>query len=254
MEENQEQSVEELWENYFADRSDIKAKNAVLTRYLYLVIGVVKRMMPQFGDLGGKGCCDRDDLINSGVLGLIDAVDKFDRAFNVKFQTYATIRIRGEILDYLRRQDWASTELRRKINSIQSATEILEARLHRQPSEGEIARELGISEHDVTAVLQQSQMFNVVNFETMVYEREAGQMGPASRCDPSRIVEDREMNDTLRRVISDLPEKERMVIVLHYYEGLTMKSIAKILGVSESRVSQIHSRTLLKMRRAIGSN
>lgn len=249
-----EQSVEELWENYFADRGNAEAKNAVLTHYLYLVIGVVKRMMPQFGDFGGKSCCDRDDLINSGVLGLIDAVDKFDQAFNVKFQTYATIRIRGEILDYLRRQDWASTELRRKITSIQNAGETLEAQLHRQPSEKEIARELGISEHDVTAALQQSQMFNVVNFETMMYEREMEQLEPVSRHDPSRIVEDQETSDTLRRAIGDLPEKERMVIVLHYYEGLTMKSIAKILGVSESRVSQIHSRTLLKMRRVIGSN
>jgi hypothetical protein len=112
---------------------------------------------------------------------------------------------------------------------------------------------MGISEHDVTSALQQSQMFNVVNFETMMYEREMEEMEPASRHDPSQIVEDQEMNDTLRQAIGTLPEKERMVIVLHYYEGLTMKSIAKILGVSESRVSQIHSRTLLKMRRTIGS-
>lgn len=248
-----EQPIEALWEKYFDDRGDAETKNAILTHYLYLVIGVVKRMMPQFGDFGGKSCCDRDDLINSGVLGLIDAVDKFDQAFNVKFQTYATIRIRGEILDYLRRQDWASTELRRKITSIQNTNETLEARLHRQPTEKEIAQELNISEHDVTAALQQSQMFNVVNFETMMYEREMEEMEPASRHDPSQIVEDQEMNDTLRQAISSLPEKERMVIVLHYYEGLTMKSIAQILGVSESRVSQIHSRTLLKMRRTIGS-
>lgn len=250
---NEKESIDELWKKYFADRSDAEAKNAILTHYIYLVVGIVKRIMPQFGGCNTKGCCDRDDLINSGVLGLIDAVDKFDQSFHVKFQTYATIRIRGEVLDYLRRQDWASTELRRRITKIQNASETLEIQLHRQPTEGEIADLLELSERDVTAALQQSQMFNVVNFESMIYEKQIDEVASSSRHDPYRIVENQELNNTLHRVINNLSEKERMVIVLHYYEGLTMKNIAKILGVSESRISQIHSRTLLKMRRAMSS-
>ena len=119
------------------------------------------------------------------------------------------------------------------------------------PSEAEIAKELGISEREVCDALQRSQMFNAVHFETLIYEKNNEDALKTSAHDPSRIVENQEMNDMVKQVVGGLPEKERMVIVLHYYEGLTMKNIAKILGVSESRVSQIHSRTLMRMRRSL---
>jgi len=247
VEQTKDEQIERQWEKYFADRCDDEAKNTILTHYLYLVVGVVKRMMPQY-----KSYCEEEDLISSGVLGLIDAVQKFDQSFHVKFQTYATIRIRGEVLDFLRKQDWASAGLRRRIKSIQKAYESLETDLHHQPTEKEVAASLGITEQEVTAALQQSQMFNVVNFEAMVYEQESDSIASSEQHDPYRMMENQEIGNALRSVISTLPEKERMVIVLHYYEGLTMKSIAKILGVSESRVSQIHSKTLLKMRQGIG--
>lgn len=205
--------------------------------------------MPQYRDF-----CDKDDLISSGILGLIDAVEKFDRSFNVKFQTYATIRIRGEVIDYLRKQDWASTGLRRKLTSIQNAYETLEAELHRQPTEKEVAEVLGLSEREVISALQQSQMFNVVNFEALVYEKEIENSLPSEQHNPYCFIENQEMKSILRGAIATLPEKERTVIVLHYYEGLTMKSIAKILSISESRVSQIHSRTLLKLRKTIAAD
>lgn len=246
MKEQQDDNVEQLWEQYFADRSDA-AKNLLLTHYIYLVVGVVKRMMPQYQEY-----CDKDDLISSGILGLIDAVEKYDRSFNTKFQTYAAIRIRGEVIDYLRKQDWAPTGLRRKITSIQKTSETLETSLHRTPTDKEIADSLGMSEEEVGAALQQSQMFNVVNFEALLYEKETESVQATEQHDPYHIVENREMNRALRQVIETLPEKEKMVIVLHYYEGLTMKNIARVLGVSESRVSQIHSKTLLKMKQALG--
>ena len=138
MKEQQDDNVEQLWEQYFADRSDA-AKNLLLTHYIYLVVGVVKRMMPQYQEY-----CDKDDLISSGILGLIDAVEKYDRSFNTKFQTYAAIRIRGEVIDYLRKQDWAPTGLRRKITSIQKTSETLETSLHRTPTDKEIADSLGM--------------------------------------------------------------------------------------------------------------
>jgi RNA polymerase sigma factor, sigma-70 family len=109
-----------------------------------------------------------------------------------------------------------------------------------------------MSEEEVGAALQQSQMFNVVNFEALLYEKETESVQATEQHDPYHIVENREMNRALRQVIETLPEKEKMVIVLHYYEGLTMKNIARVLGVSESRVSQIHSKTLLKMKQALG--
>ena len=247
MDKGRDEKADVLWKRYLVDREP-EVKNELLTHYIYLVVAVVKRMLPQY-----QNFCDKDDLVSSGILGLIDAVEKYDQSFHVKFQTYATIRIRGEVIDYLRKQDWASTGLRRRITSIQHTYETLEGELHRQPTEKEVAASLGMSEQDVTTALQQSQMFNVVNFEAMVYEKETEDSNPVAQQDPYRVVENEEMNQILHDVINGLPEKERMVIVLHYYEGLTMKNIAKILGVSESRVSQIHSKTLMKMRQAIGS-
>lgn len=245
MEDQRNDNIEQLWDGYFSGR-DTETKNRILTHYLYLVVGVVKRMMPQYQEY-----CDKDDLISTGILGLIDAVEKFDQSFHVKFQTYASIRIRGEIIDYLRKQDWASTGLRRKITTIQKTSELLETELHRLPTEKEIANQLDMSEQEVSTALQKSQMFNVINFEAMILEKETEEECAAQQHDPYHIVENQEMNQTLHSAISGLPEKERMVIVLHYYEGLTMKSIAKVLGVSESRVSQIHSKTLLKMKQAM---
>ena len=240
-----DEEAEALWDKYFETR-DPAIKNQLLTYYLPIVVSVVKRMMPKYRDF-----CDKDDLISSGMLGLIDAVEKFSLKYRVQFQTYASIRIRGEVLDYLRKQDWASTGLRRKLTAIQKASDDLEKRLNRMPSEAEIAKELGISEREVCDALQRSQMFNAVHFETLIYEKNNEDALKTSAHDPSRIVENQEMNDMLKQVVGGLPEKERMVIVLHYYEGLTMKNIAKSLGVSESRVSQIHSRTLMRMRRSL---
>lgn len=246
MEEQQSENIEKLWDTYFLNRN-AETKNQILTHYIYLVVGVVKRMMPQYQDY-----CDKDDLIGSGILGLIDAVEKFDRSFHVKFQTYATIRIRGEIIDYLRKQDWASTGLRRKITNIQKAYEVLEREMHHSPTEQEIAGHLGISEQEVNSALQKSQMFNTVNFEALLFEKEQEEnFCSVEQHDPYHIIEHQELNQALRAAIDGLPEKEKLVIVLHYYEGLTMKSIAKVLGVSESRISQIHSKTLLKMKQAI---
>lgn len=245
---NQQDNIEELWDSYFVGR-DIEIKNRILTHYIYLVVGVVKRMMPQYQEY-----CDKDDLVNTGILGLIDAVDKFDRSFDVKFQTYAAIRIRGEILDYLRKQDWASNGLRRKINTIQSAYEKLEAELNRSPTEKEVAARLGMREQEVIDVLQKNQMFNVVNLESILFEKEREPDGTSDLHDPYHVIENREMSEALHTAIQGLSQKERTVIVLYYYEGLTMKSIAEILGVTESRVSQIHSKTLLRMRQKIGED
>ena len=136
------------------------------------------------------------------------------------------------MLDFLRKQDWASAGLRRRIKSIQKAYESLETDLHHQPTEKEVAASLGITEQEVTAALQQSQMFNVVNFEAMVYEQESDSIASSEQHDPYRMMENQEIGNALRSVISTLPEKERMVIVLHYYEGLTMAAGAFVQGSS----------------------
>lgn len=237
--------IERLWDLYFLNR-DPEAKNALLIHYLYLVVSIVKRIMPQY-----RGYCETNDLVSDGVLGLIDAVEKYDRSFDTKFQTYAAIRIKGAVLDHLRKQDWASTTLRKKLTGIQKASAELEAQLGRQPSEREIADKLGMNERDVTEALQTSQMFNVISFESLLYEKESADCSGGARTDPYADIEQNETMTMLRGALDELPEKERLVITLHYYEGLTMKNIARILGVSESRVSQVHSKALLKLRKSM---
>jgi RNA polymerase sigma factor FliA len=234
--------VDDLWEQYFST-GDADIKNKIISHYLYIVGIVVKRLMPQYKDYSEK-----DELMSCGVLGLIDAVNKFDRSFGVKFQTYATVRIRGEIIDYMRKQDWAPSSLRKKISSIQQAYESLEAAYNRKPTEHEIANYLGIKEVVVQKVLQKTHMFNLVYFESMLYEKETDEFLEPSKNDPYQKIENEVMSEALKKLVESLPEREKMVITLHYYEGLTMKSIAKILQISESRVSQIHSRILLEMR------
>ena len=234
--------VDILWEQYFKTRSE-EIKNKIILSYLYIVNIVVKRLMPQFKDYSEK-----DELISCGVLGLIDAVNKFDQSFGVKFQTYATIRIRGEIIDYMRKQDWAPTSLRSKISSIKKAYEVLEATLSRRPTEREIADYLGVKISSVQKVLQKTLMFNLVYFESMLFEKETDEFADNYRNDPYQQIESEAMSDALKKVVEYLPEREKMVITLHYYEGLTMRNIAKILEISESRVSQIHSRVLIEMR------
>lgn len=245
MRTEQQENIEVLWAEYLVNR-DLDVKNKILTHYIYLVVMVVKRLMPRYKDYS-----DQEDLISAGVLGLIDAVTKFDESFGVKFQTYASVRIRGEVIDYLRKQDWAPTTLRKKIGTIQQTYEALENELGRTPTDGEVAKQLQTSESEVRKALEKAHMFNVVNFESMVYERYIEIPNQGTEDDPQKRLEKQETEVILKKLIETLPEKERMVIVLHYYEGLTMKNIAKILNISESRVSQIHSKVLTLMRAAL---
>lgn len=245
MEEEVQNNIDELWKKYF-DTGDETVKNNIVSHYLYIVNIVVKRLMPQYRDYSEK-----DELISCGVLGLIDAVNRFDKSFGVKFQTYATTRIRGEIIDYIRRQDWAPTSLRKKISNIQNAYETLTVKLDHKPTDQEIADYLDIKVSAVQKALQKAHMFNLVYFESMLFEEEAGDFAGPSQDEPYQKMEKEAMAEALKKLINSLPEREKLVITLHYYEGLTMKGIADILHISESRVSQIHSRILMEMRMAL---
>ncbi len=247
MDKEELDQIDDLWEQYFSS-GDETAKNQIITHYLYIVTIVVKRLMPQYKDYS-----ERDELMSCGVIGLIDAVNKFNRSFGVQFQTYAALRIRGEIIDYLRKQDWAPTSLRKRIGEIQNAYEKLESRYDRRPTEEEIAAYLGIKVSGVRKVLQKAHMFNLVYFESMLYEKGNEDIEDAVQDEPYSHVEKEAMSAALLKLVETLPEREKMIITLHYFEGLTMKSVAQILHVSESRVSQIHSRILMEMRMALES-
>lgn len=237
--------IDALWDKYF-DLGDEAARDQIISHYLYIVGIVVRRLMLQYRDYSEK-----DELMSCGVLGLIDAVSKFDRSFGVQFQTYATLRIRGEIIDYMRKQDWAPTSLRKKITGIQEAYETLTAELGRRPTEREIANHLGVKVGAVQKALQKAHMFNLVYFESMLFEKENSKFCEPAAGDPYQRIETESMSEALRGLVDALPEREKLVITLHYYEGMTMKSIAGILRISESRVSQIHSKILMEMRLAL---
>ncbi len=235
-------SVDMLWEKYFLTY-DTEVKNQIVFYYLDIVRDVVNRLMPHYQDYSEK-----DELMNCGVLGLIDAIDRFDHTLGVRFQTYAAVRVRGEIIDYMRKQDWAPTSLRKRINDIEKASQALESVYGRKPTDEELANFLGYNVVYIRKIKQKTRMFNVVYLEALPSENVQVLHSGLGKGDPYQLIEDEFMTETLRKMIDDLPERKRTVIKLRYYEGLPIKSIAQILQISESRVSQIHTRTLLDMR------
>jgi len=232
-----------LWE-VFKNTGDLDAKNEILLNYGYLVKWIVRRMMPKYNNYN-----EYDDLVSCGMLGLIDAVDKFELKHEVKFETYAVSRIRGEILDYMRSQDWASPSLRKKISAITNAYEAFESRNPGSPADQAVADSLGMQVDQVQKILTQTHMFNLVNFEDALNATNPdSDIGNRDENTPLDELLNKEKKELLVEVIDALPEKERLVITLYYYDGLLLKEIADILQVTESRVSQIHSKVLLKMR------
>ena len=241
-----DEELQKLW-TYYKASGDMEAKNELLLHYMPIVKRIVRRMMPKYNSYN-----EYDDLVNSGMIGLIDAVEKFDLKHKVKFETYAVQRIRGEILDYMRAQDWAPSSLRKKINAINSTYEALENRLGTQPTERMIAQELEVPEEQVQKILTQTHIFNLVNFEDAMSSVYSVTDIPCSDdAIPENILVGKDMRGILAELIETLPEKERLVITLYYYEELMFKEIAEILEVSESRISQIHSKVLGKLRAGI---
>ncbi|MDQ2840440.1 MAG: FliA/WhiG family RNA polymerase sigma factor [Acidobacteriota bacterium] len=196
-----------------------------------------------------------DDLISSGVVGLIDAFNKFDHTKQVQFKSYAQFRIRGAILDSLRILDWSPRELRRKGRAVQEAIQTLTSALRRTPTEPEIARELKLGLKEYQLLLGQLKGLEIgsLNLEhkddsgedQLAYVAGSPEDDPLFRCLQG------EMRQMLIDAIEELPEKERMVLTLYYYEELTMKEIGLTLGVVESRVSQIHSAAVVRLRASL---
>jgi len=236
--------IEQLWRQYKSVKNP-EAKNRLLLHYVPLVKQVVRRMMPRYNNYN-----EYDDLVNCGVIGLIDAVEKFDLQHGVKFETYAVNRIRGEALDFMREQDWAPSSLRKKINAIAEVYEAYENRRDDAPTDQEVANALGISVTDVRKTMSKNHAFNLLYFDDTPsggYSLNDVAMEGENSMPESMLLKE-EMKHILAAIIAALPEKERLVITLYYYEELMFKEIAEILQVSESRVSQIHSKVLMKMR------
>jgi RNA polymerase sigma factor for flagellar operon FliA len=194
-----------------------------------------------------------EDLVHSGVLGLIDALNKFDACKHVQFASYAKHRIRGAILDSLRELDWSPRELRRKARLLEQTHSKLDTALGRSASESEIAEALGISLVDLQQLLTELDGLEITSFSPDPgndgREEDVSESLPATEeFNPFRQCLDKEMKTLLTKALADLPEREKQVLVLYYYEELTMKEVGAVLGVGESRVSQIHSLAVTRLR------
>ena len=237
------EKARKLWEKYAQDKSQ-DTKNELVLHYMYLVKRIVYRLLPTY-----EGYSNFDDLLSCGVLGLIDAINKFDVRREIQFENYASMRIRGEIIDHMRKQDWAPSSLRRKIQAISAAYAELEKQLSREPTDTEVADYIGMNEKEMQKIVNKMHMFNVMHFEEMISsDCSLAQVVQDKGETPEEKVENNEMKKLLVELIDTLPEKERLVVTLYYYEELTLKEIAGILGVSESRASQIHSKIIMKFR------
>jgi RNA polymerase sigma factor FliA len=194
-----------------------------------------------------------EDLVHAGVLGLIDALGKFDRSKHVQFSSYAKFRIRGAILDSLRELDWSPRELRRKGRQIEEAHNQLSIRLGRTPTENDLARELGMPLEELQNLLSELNALEIGSLR--VESPQSGKEEDLAASVPAKPEDTpffqclrSEMKELLARAIAELPEKEQRVLSLYYFEELTMKEVGAVLGIGESRVSQIHSLAMVRLR------
>lgn len=242
--------TDKLW-NEYQKKPTQEIREQLILAYAQLVKLVAGRLSMYLGHN-----VEFDDLVSYGIFGLIDAIDKFDMNKNVKFETYASLRIRGAILDQIRKMDWIPRTVRQRQRKIDEAIKLVEMRTGKAATDEEIAVELGISGDELTGWQSQLKVTNVVSLNEF---EEAGQepafeSGNRNRfAQPEEVIEEQELKLKLVEALELLTEKERRVIELYYYEDLTLKEISLVLEVSESRVSQLHTKALLKMRKKMGT-
>lgn len=190
-----------------------------------------------------------------GVFGLIDAIDKFDTNKDVKFETYASLRIRGSILDQIRKMDWIPRTVRQRQRKIDEAIKSLEARTGKTPTDEMLAEELGVSGEELLSWQSQLKVTNVVSLNEFVESGNEPVMdakGNFRFAQPEEVIAETELKRMLKDAMQLLTEKEQKVILLYYYEDLTLKEISRVLEVSESRISQLHTKALQKMKKKMG--
>lgn len=239
-----------LWEEYAGTKSP-EVREKLIVAYAPLVKLVAGRLSMYLGYN-----VEYEDLVSYGIFGLIDAIDKFDSMKEVKFETYASLRIRGSILDQIRKMDWIPRTIRQKQKKIDAAMKEIESATGRAATDEEIAASLGITEDDYMDWRSQMKITGVVSLDEFM---ESGSEVPTNSANqqrfdsPEEVIEKEELKKTLEKALELLTEKEKKVILLYYYEDLTLKEISNVLEVSESRISQLHTRALQKMKTRMGN-
>ena len=242
--------VAQLWREYKAGAtSDVRER--LILHYSPLVKFVAGRVAA-----GLPQSIEQSDLVSYGIFGLIDAIDKFDPGRGFKFETYAISRIKGAIIDELRSIDWVPRSVRAKARAVERAYSKLENELRRTPDDSEVAAELGMTEAELDSVLSQVSFTGLVALDELLTAGSGDRSGSTAVIDtisdrahdPVEAFEVDEMKHLLADAINRMPDRERLVLTLYYYEGLTLAEIGGVLGVTESRVCQIHTKAILQLR------
>ena len=239
-----------LWEQYSKSKEPL-IREQLIIEYAGLVKIVAGRLNMYLGY-----AVEQDDLVGYGTFGLIDAIDKFDCFKGIKFETYASLRIRGSILDQIRKMDWIPRTLRQKQKKINQAMQKLETYNGRRATDEEIASELEITVEEYEKWQSQMKITNLVSLDEFLEQGSEIQQPTNSSShfeQPEKVFEKQEVKQILVEVLETLTENERKVIILYYFEELTLKEISHILEVSESRISQLHTKALQKMKKKLGN-
>jgi RNA polymerase sigma factor for flagellar operon FliA len=236
-------SMDKLWINY-KDKHDKSAKDELIVHYVELVKIISGRLYTDYNHH-----VEYDDLVSYGILGLIDAIEKFDYTKNVKFETYANIRIRGAIIDQLRNLDWVPRSLRHKYKKLEEAIDRLHTQNNVNYTDEDLAIELEMNVNELGKFLSEVSTFSIVSLEEK-FEESIGFDIKADYRDfePEKSLDIKVMTQLLKEGIDTLPERERTIISLYYYDELTYKEIALILEISESRISQLHTKAIARLQ------
>jgi RNA polymerase sigma factor for flagellar operon FliA len=250
-----EEELRMLWRRY-TERDDAHARDRLILTYAPLVKYVAGRMRSAL-----PPHVDEADLISYGLVGLISAVERFDPARRVKFETYAATRIKGAIIDELRALDWVPRSVRSRARQIERAIAELEAKLGRAPTDEEIAAKIGIALDELEESLTDISRSSIAALDELwSVSGEGDQVSLLDTIEdpgsvrPAEVFDEAEVKEALADAISRLPEREKLVVTLYYYEELTLREIGEVLGVTESRVSQLHTKAVLRLKsRIIGA-
>ena len=246
------EELAELWQKYFDDHENKNLRDQLILQYIYLtryVVGRVKVVLPP--------TFSYEDVSSFGIEGLIDAVEKYTPKMGARFETYALIRIRGNIIDKVRSEDFLPRSIRRKIKDVKQAQEDLKRQYGRTASNTEIAEYLGIEKEKVEQLLADDTTI------TSIYEKKGAADGDieiidtiedSSHLSPHEELEEKDVKSELEEALKRLPERERTIMVLYYHENMTLKEIGEAINISESRVSQLHAQAIMKLKNLLSEN
>jgi RNA polymerase sigma factor for flagellar operon FliA len=243
--------TQSLWREFSVNRGDKRLRDRLILTYAPLVKYVAGRL-----GSGLPAHVDEGDLVSYGLLGLIGAIERYEPERDVKFETYAIARIKGSIIDELRALDWVPRSVRARARDIERAIAELERRLHRAPSDEEIAEKVGISVEELDDLLTDISRSSIAALDELWTVNTGGgdqvalidTIEDTDAADPQGSLSQTEMKEAIGEAIARLPEREKLVVTLYYYEELTLREIGDVLGVTESRVSQLHTKAILRLK------